>query len=50
MDSRACFNLADTLDELRRSAEAVEQYRAYLRADPASEWADHARERLASLA
>jgi tetratricopeptide (TPR) repeat protein len=45
-DARARYNLADTLDELGRRAEAAPHWQAYLRLDPMSECADHARKRL----
>ena len=44
--SRARYNLADTLDELRRFHEAAEHWRAYLRLDADSEWGAHASDRL----
>jgi tetratricopeptide (TPR) repeat protein len=47
-DARARYNLADSLDELGRRAEAAPHWQAYLKLDPISEWADHARKRLRS--
>jgi tetratricopeptide (TPR) repeat protein len=46
-DFRAHYNLADTLDEMGRLQEAVPHWRAYLRYDGTSQWAQHARQRLA---
>jgi tetratricopeptide (TPR) repeat protein len=40
------YNLADLLDEMGRPAEALPHWRAYLKADPSSPWASHARLRL----
>ena len=47
-DTRAHYNLADTLDELGRIGEAAPHWQAYLRRDAASQWAAHARKRLAA--
>jgi len=43
----AHYNLADCLDRIGRPSEAAKHWRAYLRFDPAGEWADVAKERLA---
>jgi tetratricopeptide (TPR) repeat protein len=45
-DARARYNLADTLDDLGRSADAIPHWKAYLQLDPHSQWAEHARKRL----
>ena len=45
----ALFNRALALEQLRRTGEARTAWEAYLAADPASEWADEARERMATL-
>ncbi len=45
----ANYNLADLLDETGREAEARVHWRAYLRHDRQSEWAAHARKRLAGI-
>lgn len=42
----AHYNLAEVLHHLGRDAEAAVHWRAYLEEDPASEWAEHVRERL----
>ena len=47
-DMRAHYNLADTLDELGFAAEAARHWQAYLRQDPTSAWAEHARHRLST--
>jgi tetratricopeptide (TPR) repeat protein len=46
-NDRAHYNLADTLDDLGFAAEAVPHWQAYLRGDRTSQWAAHARRRLA---
>ena len=47
LNLRAHYNLADTLDEMGRSAEARDHWQAYLKLDVGSERATHARSRLA---
>jgi tetratricopeptide (TPR) repeat protein len=47
-NARAHYNLADTLDEMRLWKEAAEHWRAYLSSDGTSDWAQHARARLAA--
>jgi Tetratricopeptide repeat/BRCA1 C Terminus (BRCT) domain len=47
--SDAHYNLADLLDETGREAEARIHFRAYLHHDRRSEWAAHARKRLAGI-
>jgi DNA-binding transcriptional MerR regulator len=42
----AHYNLADTLDHLGRTDEALPHWRAYLRHDASSAWGDYARRRL----
>ncbi|MDA0657393.1 MAG: tetratricopeptide repeat protein [Planctomycetota bacterium] len=42
----AHYNLADTLQRLDRNAEAQSHWKAYLKLDPTSTWADEVRERL----
>jgi hypothetical protein len=46
-DLRAHYNLADTLEDMGRFSEAAEHWKAYLRSDQSSQWAAHARKRLA---
>ena len=46
-DLRAHYNLADTLEDMGRFAEASEHWRQYLRSDQSSAWAAYARKRLA---
>jgi tetratricopeptide (TPR) repeat protein len=48
-DGRAHYNLADTLDDMGLSREAAAHWKAYLRHDTASQWAAHARKRLAAV-
>ena len=45
----AHYNIAWCLDEMGRPHEAQPHWRAYLDLDPHSEWASHARHRLAGL-
>ena len=45
-DARAHYNLADTLDEMGLSHEAMTHWKAFLRYDTTSAWASHARSRL----
>ena len=47
-DARAHYNLADTLDEMGLNREAAPHWKAFLQQDTASQWAAHARQRLAS--
>ena len=47
-DSRAHYNLADALDDLGQAHDASEHWRAYLKYDTQSQWASHARKRLAA--
>lgn len=47
-EPRAHYNLADTLDDLGRTAEALPHWQSYLRCDGASRWAKHARGRIAA--
>ena len=42
----AHYNLAEVLHHLGRDGEAAVHWQAYLEEDPASEWAEHVRERL----
>ncbi len=42
----AHYNLADTLEDLDRLAEAREHWLTYLELEPRGAWAEHARERL----
>lgn len=42
----AHYNLAEVLHHLRRNEEAAVHWKAYLEEDPASEWAEHVRDRL----
>jgi tetratricopeptide (TPR) repeat protein len=48
-DLRAHYNLADTLDEMGFGAQAAPHWRAYLRQDRTSQWADYARQRLGAV-
>jgi tetratricopeptide (TPR) repeat protein len=45
----AHYNLAEVLHHLGRNGEAAVHWQAYLEEDPASEWAEHVRERLKHL-
>jgi tetratricopeptide (TPR) repeat protein len=48
-DMRAHYNLADTLDDMGLAREAAPHWKAFLRFDTSSQWAAHARKRLAAV-